>query len=93
LPVKKRSTDDYRLKINTRPEMNEMFGVSREEGKEIRWRKLLLMIFDERSYFSLRKDSNGKLSTVKEKSSKQALDYFFEKAWQRPILKSHASMV
>jgi hypothetical protein len=34
LPVKKRSTDDYLLKINTRPEINEMLGVSREEGKD-----------------------------------------------------------
>jgi len=62
-------------------------------AKEITWRILLLMIFDERSYFRLRKDSNGKLSAVKENSSKQVLDYFFGKAWQRPILKSRASMV
>jgi hypothetical protein len=29
----------------------------------------------------------------KEKSSKKVLDYFFEKALQKPILKSHASIV
>ncbi len=63
------------------------------KGEEMTWRDLLLMIFDERSYFSLRKDSNGKLSAVKEKSSKKVLDYFFGKAWQRPILKSRPSIV
>ena len=75
----------------------ELYQVLKEKvkakGAEVTWRDLLLMIFDERSYFSLRKDSNGNLSVVKEKSSKKVLDYFLGKAWQKPILKSRASIV
>jgi radical SAM superfamily enzyme YgiQ (UPF0313 family) len=75
----------------------ELYRVSKEKVKvkigEVTWRDLLLMIFDERSYFSLRKDSNGNLSVVKERSSKKVLDYFFEKTWQKLILKSRASIV
>ena len=63
------------------------------KAEKMTWRDLLLMILDERSYFSLRKDSNGNLSVVKEKSSKKVMDYFFGKAWQKPILKSRASIV
>jgi len=63
------------------------------KAEKMTWRNLLLMILDERSYFSLRKDSNGNLSVVKEKSSKKVLDYFFEKAWDRSIPKSRASVV
>jgi len=52
------------------------------------WIDLLLLLFNERSFFSLRKDSRGRTLEVKEKSSKKVLEYFFEKAWERPILKS-----
>jgi tRNA A37 methylthiotransferase MiaB len=62
------------------------------EVKEITWRDLLLIIFDERSFFSLRKNSGGRILVEKEKSSKKVLDYFFEKAWQRPILKSRSPL-
>jgi radical SAM superfamily enzyme YgiQ (UPF0313 family) len=57
------------------------------------WFDLLLLLDSERSFFSLKKDSGRKISVEKEKSSKKVLDYFFEKAWQRPILKSHPSIV
>jgi radical SAM superfamily enzyme YgiQ (UPF0313 family) len=52
------------------------------------WIDLLLMLFNERSFHSLRKDSGRKVVVVKEKSSEKVLEYFFEKAWERPILKS-----
>ena len=52
------------------------------------WINLLLLLFNERSFFSLKKDSEGEKSVLKEKSSKRVLDYFFEKVWERPILKS-----
>jgi len=52
------------------------------------WIDLLLLLFNERSFFSLRKDSRGRILVVKEKSSKKVLDYFIEKAWENPILKS-----
>ncbi|MCJ7786276.1 MAG: B12-binding domain-containing radical SAM protein [Desulfobacterales bacterium] len=53
------------------------------------WFDLLLLLDNERSFFGLRKGSGGKMSVEMEKSSKKVLDYFFEKAWQKPILKSH----
>jgi radical SAM superfamily enzyme YgiQ (UPF0313 family) len=59
----------------------------------ITWLHLLLLLENERSFFSLRKDPGGKISAVKEKSSKKVLDYFFEKTRESPILKSRASMV
>jgi radical SAM superfamily enzyme YgiQ (UPF0313 family) len=60
---------------------------------ETTWINLLLLLFNERAFFSLRKDSGGKMLVVKERSSKKVLDYFFEKAWNRPILKSRPSIV
>jgi tRNA A37 methylthiotransferase MiaB len=54
----------------------------------ITWLHLLLLLESERSFFSLRKDSGGKTSVVKEKSSKRVLDYFFKKAWDKPVLRS-----
>jgi anaerobic magnesium-protoporphyrin IX monomethyl ester cyclase len=52
------------------------------------WIDLLLLLFDERSFYSLRKDDGGKILVVNEKSSNKVLDYFFDKAWGSPILKS-----
>ncbi len=57
------------------------------------WVDLLSLLRSERSFFSLRKESGRKISVEKEKSSKKVLDYFSEKAWQRPILRSHPSIV
>jgi tRNA(Phe) wybutosine-synthesizing methylase Tyw3 len=79
----------------------ELFQVLREKVKaevkvkedDITWVDLLLLLNRERSFFTLRKDSGRKTSVEKEKSSKKVLDYFFEKACQRSILKSRASIV
>jgi hypothetical protein len=49
------------------------------------WMKLLLMLFDERCFFSLRKNLNGDFSFIKEKTSKRVLDYFFEMSMEKPI--------
>jgi radical SAM superfamily enzyme YgiQ (UPF0313 family) len=54
------------------------------------WADLLVMLFEERSFFSLRKDAQGKPSFLKEESSKRVLDYYFESAWDRPILRSRS---
>jgi hypothetical protein len=69
------------------------FNKAKVEEDAITWVDLLLLLDSERSFFSLKKDSGGKISVEKEKSSKKVLDYFFEKALQKPILKSHASIV
>ena len=58
------------------------------EDNATTWIDLLLLLFRERSFFSLREDPKVKISLFKEKSSKKVLDYFFEKAWERSILKS-----
>jgi tRNA A37 methylthiotransferase MiaB len=52
------------------------------------WIDLLLGLFSERSFYSLRKGSGGEVSVVEERSSKKVLDYFFNKAWETSILKS-----
>ncbi len=51
------------------------------------WIQLLLLLFEERSFFGLRKVAGG-LSLLKEESSKKVLDYFIEKAWKSPVMKS-----
>jgi hypothetical protein len=77
----------------------EVFQVSKgklkakSEEDAMTWIDLVLLLNSERSFFSLRKDPGGKISAVKEKSSKKVLDYFFEKARESPILKSRASIV
>jgi hypothetical protein len=54
----------------------------------ITWVDLLLLLFNKRSFFGIRKDFGKRTSFFKEKSSKKVLDYFFEKAWEEPILRS-----
>ena len=56
----------------------------------VTWIDLLLLLFKERSFFSVGKEVGGKASILREKSSKKVLDCFFEKAWESPILKSRA---
>ena len=63
------------------------------KSNAVTWIELILLLFKERSFFSLRKESGGEVSILKEKSSKKVLDYFFEKAWKRPILKSRSFIV
>jgi anaerobic magnesium-protoporphyrin IX monomethyl ester cyclase len=59
-----------------------------DKDDPITWAKLLLLLLRERSFFSLRRDSAGKVSIFKEGTSKKVLDYFFDKALDEPILKS-----
>jgi radical SAM superfamily enzyme YgiQ (UPF0313 family) len=79
----------------------ELYQVLREKvkaklevkGEPISWIDLVLLLDSERAFFSLRKRSGERISVEKEKSSKKVLGYFFEKAWQRPVLKSRPSNV
>ena len=52
------------------------------------WLSLLRMVIEERSFFSLRKGPGGEMAVSKVETSKKVLGYFFEKAWEKPILKS-----
>jgi hypothetical protein len=55
---------------------------------ETTWIDLLLLLFNKRLFFSLRRESIKEKSVVKEGTSKKVLDFFLEKAWETPILKS-----
>jgi hypothetical protein len=61
---------------------------AKAKDEAMTWNDLLLLLIQERSFFSLIKDSRGKMSVMKVGSSKKVLNYFFEKAWEKPILKS-----
>ncbi len=70
------------------------------------WVHLLLLLLEEKSFFSLKKAAGsglkagaqncragsaspmGGLSFLKEMSSKKVLDYFIDKAWESPVLRS-----
>ena len=54
----------------------------------ITWVDLLLLLFNKRSFFGIRKDFWKRTSIFKEETSKKVLNHFFEKAWEKPILKS-----
>jgi radical SAM superfamily enzyme YgiQ (UPF0313 family) len=79
----------------------ELYQVLKEKAKgEVKdkvaamsWVDLLWLLFNEKSFFSLKKESGRKILVEKEKSSRRVLDYFFEKAWQCPVLKSRPSFV
>ena len=62
------------------------------EDNAATWVDLLLLLDNERSFFSLIKDSGRRILVEKEKSSRRVLDYFFDKAREKPILKSRPSI-
>jgi anaerobic magnesium-protoporphyrin IX monomethyl ester cyclase len=66
----------------------EAQGISSKEA--LTWIGLLLVFFKERSFFSLKKGYVGRKSIFREKTSRKVLDYFFKKAWDKPILKSRS---
>jgi radical SAM superfamily enzyme YgiQ (UPF0313 family) len=66
----------------------EAEGISSKEA--LTWVGLLLVFFKERSFFSLKKGYMGRKSIFREKTSRKVLDYFFKKAWDKPILKSRS---
>ncbi|HUL31281.1 MAG TPA: radical SAM protein [Thermodesulfobacteriota bacterium] len=57
------------------------------------WIDLLLLLDRERSFFSLGREPGRMTFVEKEKSSKKVLDYFFEKAWSSPVLKTRPSIL
>jgi hypothetical protein len=66
-------------------------GEVRDEA--MTWVALFSLLESERSFFSLGRDSGGRISISKVGSSRKVLDCFFEKAWQGLILKSRSSVV
>jgi len=72
-----------------------LYRVLKEEAevKAMIWVDLLLLFESDRSFFRLTRDFGGRISISKVESSRKVLDCFFEKAWQRLILKSRSSVV
>jgi radical SAM superfamily enzyme YgiQ (UPF0313 family) len=64
----------------------EAQGISSKEA--LTWLGLLLVFFRERSFFSLKKGYVGRKAIFREKTSRRVIDYFLEKAWRKPILRS-----
>jgi radical SAM superfamily enzyme YgiQ (UPF0313 family) len=55
---------------------------------EISWTDLILMLFEEESFFGLKKGLGREFSLVRLATSKRVLTLFFERAWERPVLPS-----
>jgi radical SAM superfamily enzyme YgiQ (UPF0313 family) len=58
---------------------------------EVTWIDLVLALMEERFFFSLIKEPGKRMSAMKVPTSKKVLDYFFERAWDKIILKSKNS--
>jgi hypothetical protein len=81
--------------------MKEKAGAKVEDGPSdgakppapdgVTWKDLLLMLVEEKSFFSLRKGSDRKVRMVREETSKRVLDCFLEKGSNTPILRSRSS--
>jgi len=76
------------IKDKVKVEDEVKFCTQCDKDDAITWNDLLLLLFREKSFFSMRKGPREGPSFVKEKSSKMVLDYFFEKAWDKRILGS-----
>jgi len=76
------------IKDKVKVEDEVKFCTQCDKDEAITWIDLVLLLFKEKSFFSLRRDPGGRTSIFREASSKKVLDYFFEKAWKRPILQS-----
>jgi anaerobic magnesium-protoporphyrin IX monomethyl ester cyclase len=61
--------------------------LNERKGREV-WIDLLLLLLNEKAFFTLRKNARKEVSILKEKRSEKVLDYFFKKAWDKPVLRS-----
>jgi hypothetical protein len=60
---------------------------------DVTWMDLFLTLIEERSFFGLKRDPGKTMSILKVLTSKKVLDCFFERAWDKPILKSRNNVV
>ncbi|MGQ9508390.1 MAG: B12-binding domain-containing radical SAM protein [Thermodesulfobacteriota bacterium] len=54
------------------------------------WKRLLLFLIEEGAFFSLREENN-ELTFVRERTSKKVIDFFFDQAFEKPILKARGN--
>jgi tRNA A37 methylthiotransferase MiaB len=59
--------------------------------KDPLWPDLLLLLINERCFFSLRPDPTGRPSIAKVATSSRVLEHFFQNAWDAPIRKSRGA--
>jgi radical SAM superfamily enzyme YgiQ (UPF0313 family) len=76
------------LKERVKVEDPVTLSSSCDKERAVVWCDLLILLMDERSFFSLREDYEGRTSIAKVESSRKVLDYFFAHAWRKPILPS-----
>jgi len=68
----------------------ELSRLLKDPGKEENhtWKELLLLLINERCFFSLRPDPAAGPSIAQVATSGRVLEHFFKNAWDTPILKS-----
>ncbi|MFB3886903.1 MAG: radical SAM protein [Thermodesulfobacteriota bacterium] len=78
------------MKDKAKPKAENEMKLSSPLNKNgtVTWMDLLLLLLEERAFFGLRKSPGEEASLLKEETSQRVVDYFFEKAWRHPILKS-----
>jgi hypothetical protein len=87
--VKAETEDKVKVEVE-----NEVGGYTPcDKNTVFTWIDLLLLLISERSFFSLGKAPVGGTLILKVESSRRVLDCFFERAWERLILKSRPSIV
>ena len=57
-------------------------------NRGVSWEDLVRTLLSERSFASLRRGGEGQMTAVKERTSRRVLDRFFEKAREKPILRT-----
>jgi radical SAM superfamily enzyme YgiQ (UPF0313 family) len=60
---------------------------AKREGHPV-WEDLVLRLWQETTFFSLKKIPDDIMVMMKEETSKKVLEYFFEKAWKQRILRN-----
>jgi tRNA A37 methylthiotransferase MiaB len=71
----------------------ELYQALKAQGKEKHpgWRELVLLLMNERCFFSLRTDLAAGPPLAKVATSRKVLDTFFQDAWDAPILKDRGA--
>jgi len=64
---------------------------TRGHKNDLRWKELIWMFLKEGAFFSLRKEQGREFSLLKERTSERVLNYFFDRAKGKPILRARCN--
>jgi len=64
---------------------------TRGHKNDLRWKELIWMFLKEGAFFSLRKEQGRECSLLKERTSERVLNYFFDRAKGKPILRARCN--